>query len=86
MAIAAHRELKASGAGRVALDDASLGVAQVSVKKGGKPQAEHRHLKWFNALSAAEQKEWCERAKSVRPIDAWREFKRASRDAEHRPS
>ncbi len=42
-----------------------------------KPQAEHRHLKWFRGLSAAEQKEWCARANSVRPIDAWRAWKAA---------
>jgi hypothetical protein len=40
-----------------------------------KPQSEHRHIKWFNALSAAEKKQWCDRANSVRPIDAWRAWK-----------
>lgn len=44
-----------------------------------KPSAEHRHLKWFAARSDAEKKEWCERAGSTRPIDAWRAWKKSLR-------
>jgi hypothetical protein len=50
--------------------------------KGGKPTSEHRHIKWFNSLSAAERKEWCNRADSLRAIDAWRVWK--SVEAKHK--
>ncbi|WP_018869532.1 hypothetical protein [Thioalkalivibrio sp. ALgr3] len=47
---------------------------------GPDPADDPRGMAWWNGLTRQERREWLERAKSARPVDAWRAFRQGPPD------